>query len=100
MSLHNFCRTFFQTCISHYVCEKFQVYEKLQFLEDALSSQNIDCRYFYSYAATSPLLFSLSALQSQATMTWNIRLFYMICNFSIVMTLQFCKYIAFCHIAW
>ena len=28
-----------------------------------------------------PPPFSLSPLQSQATMTWNIRLFYMICNF-------------------
>ena len=47
-----------------------------------------------------PPPFSLSPLQSQATMTWNIRLFYMICNFSNVITLQFCTYIAFCHIAW
>ena len=33
--------------------EKFQIYEKLQFPEDVLRNQNIDSRYFYSYATTS-----------------------------------------------
>ena len=32
--------------------EKFQIYGKLQSLEDALSGQNIESRYFYLYATT------------------------------------------------
>ena len=72
--------TFFQACISHHGCTKFQIYGQLQFLEDVLSSQIIGSRYFYSYATISLPLFPLSPLQSQATMAWNIRLFYMICN--------------------
>ena len=67
--------------MSYHACEKFQIYGELQFLEDVLASQKIDCRYFYSYATTPLPPFPLSSLQSQATMTWNIRLFYMICNF-------------------
>ena len=78
---------FFETCISHHGCENFQIYGNLQFLEDVLGSQNINSRYFYSYAATSPPIppitpeERLSELSSrfyhppQVTMTWNIRLF-------------------------
>ena len=62
--------------------EKFQIYGKLQSLEDALSSQNIESRYFYLYATAPfpyssppPYPFPLWPLQSQATMTLNIRLF-------------------------
>ena len=48
-----FVELFFQTCISQYGGEKVQIYGKLQFLNDVLASQNIDSRYFYSYA-TNP----------------------------------------------
>ena len=33
--------------------KEFQIYGKLQFLEDVLANQNIDFRYFYSYATTT-----------------------------------------------
>ena len=56
MSLRNFCWNFFQICISYHGCGKFQIYGKLQFLEDAFSSQNIDSRYFYSYILPPPIL--------------------------------------------
>ena len=62
--------------------ERFQIYGKLQSLEDVLSSQNIESRYFYLYATIpfpysfpAPYPFPLWPLQSQAIMTWNIRLF-------------------------
>ena len=34
------------------VLQKIEIYEKLQFLEDVLASQNIDSIFFYSYATT------------------------------------------------
>ena len=43
----------FQICIFHHGCVKYQIYGKLKFLEDVLSSQTIESRYFYSYATTS-----------------------------------------------
>ena len=110
-SLHKFCWIFFQTCRSHHGYENFQIYGKLQFLEDVLTSQNIDSRYFYLYAATTPPIPPIplcsqnsppnSFMTPQLTMTWSIRLFiaYVICNFSNVKTLQFCKQ-NICNIAW
>ena len=35
----------------------------------------------FTYILPPPPPFPVSTLQSQVTMTWNIRLFYMICNF-------------------
>ena len=113
ISFHNFCWIFFQTCISHHGCEDFQIYGKLQFLENVLATQHTDSRYFYSYAATTPppprspyppcSLNSSpgSFITPQVTMTWNIRLFIFMwfVTFSSLMTLQFCKQNIY-HIAW
>ena len=95
ISLHNFCWVFFETCISHHGCENFQIYGKLQILEDVLARQNIGCRYFYSYATIAPAIspiapvvrILLQVLLSPLRWPWLgilgylYFIFYMICNF-------------------
>ena len=92
---HIFCWIFFETCISHYGSENFQIYGKLQFLEDVLVSQNIDSRHFYLYAATAPPIphiapavrTLLQVLSSPLRWPWLgilgylYSIFYTICNF-------------------
>ena len=101
---------FFQSCISHH-CENFQIYGKLHFLEDVLASQNIDSRYFYSYAATIPSISLivpavrtlLQVLSSPLRWPWLGILDYLYFKwfviFSNVMALQFCRQNIY-HIAW
>ena len=63
--------------ISHHGCEKFQIYGKLQFLEDVFASQNIDSRYSYPYATTAPAnaspLTSIPPISSTVTTLLQVR---------------------------
>ena len=54
------------------VARKYKFHDKLQMIEDVLSSQNIDSGYFLLLCYHLPPLFPPSPLQSQVTMICNL----------------------------